>query len=57
MADPIRMKEFWTDTHASSATDEWATPQDIFDRINEKFRFTLDVRGSHEREGEPVLHP
>jgi len=29
--------------HFSSATDEWPTPQDFFDRLNEEFHFTLDV--------------
>ena len=32
-------REVW----ASSATDEWATPQDFFDRLNAEFGFTLDV--------------
>ena len=27
----------------SSNTDEWATPQDLFDALNEEFHFTLDV--------------
>ena len=27
----------------SSNTDKWATPQDLFDRLNEEFHFTLDV--------------
>jgi len=27
----------------SSATPEWETPQDFFDKIDEEFRFTLDV--------------
>jgi phage N-6-adenine-methyltransferase len=27
----------------SSATDEWATPQEFFDKLNEEFSFTLDV--------------
>ena len=27
----------------SSATDEWATPQGLFDRLNAEFGFTLDV--------------
>lgn len=27
----------------TSNTDEWATPQDFFERLNEEFRFTLDV--------------
>lgn len=26
----------------SSATDEWATPQGFFDKLNEEFHFTLD---------------
>lgn len=26
----------------SSNTDEWATPQDLFDELNATFRFTLD---------------
>jgi site-specific DNA-methyltransferase (adenine-specific) len=29
--------------HFSSKTDMWETPQDLFDRLNEKYRFTLDV--------------
>lgn len=27
----------------SSKTDLWATPQDLFDRLNEEFHFTTDV--------------
>lgn len=27
----------------SSKTDLWATPQDYFDKLNEEFRFNLDV--------------
>ena len=27
----------------SSATDNWSTPQDIFDKLNDEFHFTLDV--------------
>lgn len=26
----------------SSKTDQWATPQDFFDKLNEEFHFTLD---------------
>jgi site-specific DNA-methyltransferase (adenine-specific) len=26
----------------SSQTDQWATPQDFFDKLNEEFHFTLD---------------
>ena len=28
--------------HFSSQTNEWATPQDFFDTLNEEFNFTLD---------------
>jgi phage N-6-adenine-methyltransferase len=31
------------DVHFSSATDEWATPQDFFDAVHAEFRFELDV--------------
>lgn len=27
----------------SSKTDEWSTPQDLFDKLNEEFNFDLDV--------------
>ena len=26
----------------SSASEEWATPQEVYDKLNEEFRFTLD---------------
>ena len=29
--------------HFSSATDEWATPQELFDQLHAEFGFTLDV--------------
>lgn len=32
-----------TDVMFSSATDQWATPQDFFDKLNEEFHFVLDV--------------
>lgn len=32
-----------TDLHFSSATDDWATPQDTFDALNAEFRLNLDV--------------
>jgi len=31
------------DVHFSSKTDLWATPQDFFGKLNDEFRFTLDV--------------
>lgn len=30
------------DVHFSSETNEWATPQDFFDKLNDEFHFTLD---------------
>ena len=27
----------------SSASDEWETPQELFDRLNDEFHFTIDV--------------
>jgi len=32
----------------SSATDQWATPQDFFDRLNDIYHFTLDPCASAE---------
>lgn len=32
----------------SSATDNWATPQDYFDQLNKEFNFTLDPCASKE---------
>lgn len=32
----------------SSATDEWATPQEFFDELNEEFHFTLDLAANEE---------
>lgn len=29
--------------HFSSETDNWSTPQDLFDKLNSKYGFTLDV--------------
>ena len=29
--------------HFSGASDEWATPQDFFDKLNAEFGFTVDV--------------
>jgi phage N-6-adenine-methyltransferase len=34
--------------HHSSATDQWATPQALFDVLNAEFAFDLDVCASHE---------
>lgn len=32
--------------HFSSETDDWATPQEFFDKLNEEFKFTIDVCAS-----------
>lgn len=32
----------------SSKTDNWATPQDFFDKLNEEFHFTLDPCADNE---------
>lgn len=32
----------------SSVTDEWATPQEFFDELNEEFHFTLDPAANEE---------
>ena len=32
----------------SSTTNEWETPQDFFDKLNEEFHFTLDPCATHE---------
>lgn len=32
--------------HFSSATDDWSTPQSVFDKLDEEFSFTLDVCAS-----------
>lgn len=37
-----------TKVHFSSKTNEWATPQDFFNKINQEFNFTLDVASTDE---------
>lgn len=32
----------------SSKSNEWATPQDLFDKLNEEFHFTLDAASTDE---------
>ena len=34
--------------HFSSKSNEWGTPQDLFDRLNDEFAFTLDPCASKE---------
>ena len=35
-----------TEVMFSSKTDQWATPQDFFDKLNDEFHFTLDAAAS-----------
>ena len=35
------------DVHFSSAKEDWGTPQEFFDKLNEEFNFTLDPCSSH----------
>ena len=37
------MTTYWTGTQASSASDDWSTPQDYFDQVAKVYRFTLDA--------------
>ena len=34
--------------HFSSKTDDWATPQDFFDKLDKEFMFDLDVCATKE---------
>lgn len=36
-----------TKLHFSSASGDWSTPQDFFDKLNEEFHFTLDPCADH----------
>lgn len=40
---PSPEPEMSENVHFSSKTDLWSTPQEFFDRLNEKYRFELDV--------------
>ena len=37
-----------TSVHFTSHTNEWHTPQDFFDRLDEEFHFTLDAAATPE---------
>ena len=40
---------FWSEKKAySSRTEEWGTPKDLFDKLNDEFGFTLDPCASEE---------
>ena len=36
------------DVMFSSKTDDWATPQELFDRLDSRYHFTLDPACTHE---------
>lgn len=36
------------DVHYSSASNEWATPQALYDALNREFQFTLDPCSTHD---------
>ncbi len=38
----------YTEVMFSSATEEWSTPQDFFDKLNEEFNFDWDVCASED---------
>ena len=44
----VRGKNSDMSIHFSSASNEWATPQDFFNKLNEEFNFTLDPCATHE---------
>jgi len=39
---PVDCKVGFTSVHFMSKTNEWETPKDLFDKLNEEFNFTLD---------------
>ena len=43
-----KSKKFNRDVHWSSASEEWETPQHIFDHLDGEFHFTLDPCATHE---------
>lgn len=43
------------DVHFSSKTDLWETPQDLFDKLNSEFHFTVDVCATQENAKCPVF--
>ncbi len=47
MINPVRAPRI-DSVHFSSQTDEWATPSELFDNLDEEFSFTLDPCATHE---------
>lgn len=43
-----KMEARFSSVHFSSRTDEWATPQWLFDALNQEFGFNLDPCSTHE---------
>jgi phage N-6-adenine-methyltransferase len=50
------MTTFWTGTHASSASDNWATPQDYFDKVAQLYAFTLDACADSNNKKAPLYY-
>jgi phage N-6-adenine-methyltransferase len=48
MSDADIKKRSTMSVHFSSKTDNWATPQDFFDAVNDEFSLLWDVCASHE---------
>ena len=44
---PAKSEKFNRAVHFSSSTEEWETPQHIFDALDEEFHFTLDPCATH----------
>lgn len=40
------MSDFWTETQATSASEDWGTPLEFFNLLHAEFGFTLDVCAS-----------
>lgn len=48
------MDDLNTEVLYSSKEEKWATPQDLFDKLNDEFHFTLDVAASPDNAKCPV---
>lgn len=44
-----------TNVHFLSKSDNWATPQDLFDSLNSEFQFTVDVCASSDNTKCPIF--
>ena len=44
----MKKQKFWTGTHASSNKDDWETPQALFEKLHNRYNFTIDVAATDE---------